>query len=76
MPKPQDKPQITVECIHCGQQLKIVQKKFLMGDVLTQYPGGGKFGQCRRCRKWGQRVIEVPKTEIKKPVGWTEVPNK
>lgn len=49
-------------------------ERYVVGDILQPYPGGGMYGRCLKCKRTGLRVIEVPKLEPIKPVGWHNIP--
>jgi hypothetical protein len=44
--------------------------------VLNPYPGGGEYGKCCRCHRGGLVVTKIPEPVVKKPVGWTKVPER
>jgi len=48
-------------------------EKYVLGDVLNPYPGGGSYGVCLKCKRTGLTVIEVPPVEPDKPVGWSKI---
>lgn len=49
-------------------------EKYQIGDTLTPFPGGGSYGRCLRCKRTGLKVIEIPREEPTKPVGWNKIP--
>lgn len=49
-------------------------EQYKIGDVLQPFAGGGTYGRCLRCKRTGLRVVEIPKDEPIKPVGWNRIP--
>lgn len=49
-------------------------EKYEVGQILKPFPGGGNYGRCLRCKRTGLKVIEVPRLEPIKPVGWNKLP--
>lgn len=49
-------------------------EQYTMGDILHPYSGGGNYGRCLKCKRGGLEVIEVPRAETIKPVGWNKIP--
>jgi hypothetical protein len=64
----------TVQCRTCGTTRIIPMEKYVIGDVLDPYPGGGNYGKCLKCGRPGMKVIEVPRIAPTKPVGWNKIP--
>jgi hypothetical protein len=49
-------------------------EKYSVGDILNPFPGGGDYGKCLKCKRSGLVVMEVPRVEPTKPVGWSKIP--
>jgi hypothetical protein len=63
----------TVRCRACGVDRNIPMEKYSVGDVLHPFPGGGDYGKCLKCGRSGLVVMEVPRVEPTKPVGWSKI---
>lgn len=64
----------TLQCRTCEATRIVPMEKYKVGEVINPYPGGGNYGRCLKCGRTGMRVVEVPRIEPTKPVGWTKVP--
>lgn len=72
---PKDRwPKAVARCIHCGMRHKIDFDKHIVGETIKPYPGGGGYGRCRKCKREGLQIVEVPKIEPTKPAGWHKIP--
>lgn len=63
-----------VQCPACKAVRTIAMEKYEVGQILKPFPGGGNYGRCLRCKRTGLKVIEVPRLEPIKPVGWNKLP--
>jgi len=62
------------KCPSCGATRPVPMEQYEIGQTLQPFPGGGNYGYCLRCKRSGLVVVEVPKEEAKKPVGWRDIP--
>ena len=67
------KVMVDAKCIHCGKVRKVPWEKYDRGEVIMPYPGGGNYGRCLSCKREGLEIQNVPKVEIKIPVGWRNI---
>ena len=67
---------VKVQCPACKATRVLSMEKYVLGDVLNPFPGGGDYGRCLKCKRTGLVVVEVPKPIPEKPVGWRSVPEK
>jgi hypothetical protein len=49
-------------------------EKYVVGDIIKPFPGGGDYGRCLRCHREGLQVVEVPVQTPTKPKGWAKIP--
>jgi hypothetical protein len=49
-------------------------EKYILGDIIKPFAGGGTYGRCLRCQKEGLQIVEVPQTKLVKPKGWSKLP--
>jgi hypothetical protein len=67
-------PTAKAQC-ECGATKTVpMETAYNVGYVMMPYPGGGDYGKCLRCRRTGRmKIVEIPQTPIKKPVGWSKI---
>jgi hypothetical protein len=73
---PKNNKPVKIKCNHCGFQDCAEWRAYEVGDILQQFPGGGDYGFCGRCRRTNTMVvIEMPQIAPTPPTGWTQVPS-
>ena len=65
---------VMVQCLACRATRHVPMEKYIVGDILQPFPGGGDYGKCLKCNRGGLRVIEIPRVGPTKPTGWRKVP--
>lgn len=66
--------QMVAVCTACQQRHKLPYHGAKIGEQLQPYPGSGNYGRCLRCQRETLVVVEIPEEPLKKPVGWTKIP--
>ena len=74
MTKPRKGPMAKARCLHCGADRPVEMEKYILGDIIKPFAGGGTYGRCLRCQKEGLQIVEVPQTKLVKPKGWSKLP--